>query len=135
MRFIQNYIELMRIRYTEDVAISFTYPTRLVGRVDIPPLIFIVFIENAFKHGISYNTKSFINIDITYEDGYVKACFENSVNAAKGNSTPGIGLDNVRKRLDLIYGEDYDLNIEEHPEKYSVTLKIPTLNSNEMHSN
>lgn len=135
MRFIQNYIELMRIRYTEDVAISFTYPTRLVRRVDIPPLIFIVFIENAFKHGISYNTKSFINIDITYEDGYVKACFENSVNAAKGNSTPGIGLDNVRKRLDLIYGEDYDLNIEEHPEKYSVTLKIPTLNSNEMHSN
>lgn len=135
MKFIQNYIELMRIRYTEDVAISFTYPTRLIGRVEIPPLIFIVFIENAFKHGISYNTESFINIDITYENGYVTARFENSVNAAKGNSTPGIGLENVRKRLDLIYGESYDLQIEEQAERYCVTLQIPILNSNEMHSN
>ena len=135
MRFIQNYIELMRIRYTEDVAISFTYPERLVGRVDIPPLIFIVFIENAFKHGISYNTESFVNIDIAYENGYVKARFENSVNATKSNSAPGIGLENVRKRLDLIYGDDYDLQIEEQTEKYCVTLKIPTLNGNEMHSN
>ena len=135
MRFIQNYIELMRIRYTEDVAISFTYPERLVGRVDIPPLIFIVFIENAFKHGISYNTESFVNIDIAYESGYVKARFENSVNATKSNSAPGIGLENVRKRLDLIYGDDYDLQIEEQTEKYCVILKIPTLNGNEMHSN
>lgn len=135
MKFIQNYIELMRIRYTEDVAITFTYPTRLVGRVEIPPLIFIVFIENAFKHGISYNANSFINIDISYDNGYVTARFENSVNPARSKLAPGIGLENVHKRLDLIYGDNYDLQIEEQDERYCVTLKIPTLNGNEMHSN
>ena len=73
IKFIKNYIELMRIRYTDDVEISFNYPSVLKGRVDVPPLIFIVFIENAFKHGISYNSTSFINVDIEYKEGYVVA--------------------------------------------------------------
>ena len=133
IKFIKNYIDLMRIRYTDDVAITFNYPQRLRGRVDIPPLIFIVFVENAFKHGISYNSTSYINIDITYEEGHVIGRFENSVNEKSRGAKPGIGLENVRKRLDLIYGRRYDLQIEEG-DNYCVTLKLPTLNDNEMYS-
>ena len=56
LRFIKNYIDLMRIRYTDDVKIIYNYPQQFKGRVDVPPLIFIVFVENAFKHGVSYNS-------------------------------------------------------------------------------
>ena len=135
LKFIENYIELMRIRYTDDVAITYNYPSQLQGRVDVPPLIFIVFVENAFKHGVSYSSHSYINIDITYEEGVVVGRFENSVNEQSRKSTPGIGLENVRKRLDLIYDDRYTLEIEDDGERYCVTLKIPTLNGDEMHSN
>ena len=135
IKFVKNYIELMRIRYTDDVNISFKYPQRLRGRINVPPLIFIVFVENAFKHGVSYKTGSYINIEIEYENGFVIGRVENSVNEKSRATKPGIGLDNVRKRLDLIYGSNYELQIEDTSHSYCVTLKIPTLNGNEMHSN
>ena len=135
INFIKNYIKLMRIRYTDDVKISFSYPDDMRGRVDVPPLIFIVFVENAFKHGISYTTDSYIDIAIEYANDSVTARFENSVNENNSKGKPGIGLENVRKRLDMIYGSHYELTIEKGREKYCVTLKIPTLNGNEMHRN
>ena len=135
LKFIENYIELMRIRYTDDVKILYNKPEHLGPHVDIPPLIFIVFVENAFKHGVSYDHSSYIYIDIKCEDGYVVGRFENSVSPNKRNSDRGIGLENVRKRLDLIYEEQYDLQIEEGESRYCITLKIPTLNTYEMHRN
>lgn len=135
IKFIKNYIELMRIRYTDDVNIKFNYPSQLPPRVDIPPLIFIVFVENAFKHGVSYSSNSYIYIDIKYENGYVIGRFENSVSEQSRKSAPGIGLENVRKRLDLIYEDDYELNVEDMGNNYCVTLKMPILNGNEMHRN
>ncbi len=133
VKFIKNYIELMRIRYTDDVNIRFNYPISLPTRVDIPPLIFIVFVENAFKHGVSYSTDSYIYIDLKYEEGYVIGRFENSISEQSRKKPAGIGLENVRKRLDLIYGETYDLRIDDMGNNYCVTLKIPVLNGNEMH--
>ena len=135
IKFVKNYIELMRIRYTDDVKISFAYPQQLQGRIDVPPLIFIVFVENAFKHGVSYNASSYINIDIKCENGFVVGRFENSVNEQSRKTSPGIGLENVRKRLDLIYGSTYELHIDDMGNNYCVTLKIPILNGNEVHSN
>ena len=135
IKFLRNYIELMRIRYTEDVEISFTYPEQLQGRVNVPPLIFIVFVENAFKHGVSYNANSYIKIDIKCEDGCVVGHFENSTSEKSRNEKPGIGLENVRKRLDLIYDKEYTLDIKKTQNDYCVTLKIPMLKSNEMYRN
>ena len=135
IKFVKNYIELMRIRYTDDVKISFNYPPNLQGRINVPPLIFIVFVENAFKHGVSYNSNSYINIDVEYDNGFVVGRIENSVHEKGGDSKPGIGLDNVRKRLDLIYGSNYELHIDKTSSSYCVTLKIPTLNGDEVHSN
>ncbi len=133
IKFIKNYIELMRIRYTDDVDVKFNYPKSLPAKVDVPPLIFIVFVENAFKHGVSYSANSYIYVDLKYEEGYVIGRFENSISEQSRKSAPGIGLENVRKRLDLIYEDDYELDIKDMGNNYCVTLKIPILNGYEVH--
>ena len=135
IEFITNYIELMRIRYPEDVDITFVHPKLISNKVIVPPLIFIVFVENAFKHGVSYDGESYIHIEISCTESQVIAHFENSVHKAKESHQSGIGLENVRKRLDLIYGKDYTLQIEDDVEgKYCITLKIPIIND-QMHRN
>lgn len=136
MKFIENYIELMRIRYSQEVEIKFDYPKDLSNKIVIPPLIFIVFVENAFKHGISYNKPSYIHIDIRYDGRKVTAKFENSVHEAKRTRQTGIGLENVRKRLELIYGNRFELNIDDSSEdKYCVTITIPTIENDKMLGN
>ncbi len=132
--FIENYIELMRIRYAQEVDIRFNYPKNISGKVAIPPLIFIVFVENAFKHGISYNHPSYIHIDIAYDgEGVVTARFENSVYAGGQSHPTGIGLENVQRRLALIYGDRYKMEIDDSsPEKYCVTITIPTIKNDKM---
>lgn len=135
LRFIENYIELMRIRYTDDVKILYNRPEQLSGNIEIPPLTFIVFVENAFKHGVSYDSESYIYIDIKCEGNFIVGRFENSIHSNKRKDNPGIGLENVRKRLDLIYNNHYDLQIDESDKSYCITLRIPTLNSYEMYRN
>ena len=131
IQFLENYIELMRIRYTDDVDIRLEYPHNLPEQVSIPPLLLIVFVENAFKHGISYNHPSFIRIRVGYADEKVFASIENSRHTApEKHHEAGIGLENVRKRLSLIYGEKgYSLEILEAETTYTVNLEIPTLHA------
>ena len=131
IQFIENYIGLMRIRYTGAVDIRVEYPHDLPTQVSIPPLLLIVFVENAFKHGVSYNSRSFIHMDIAYADGKVSSTISNSRHISKGEKqSAGIGLENVRKRLELIYSpKNYSLDIEETPDTYTVKLVIPTLNA------
>lgn len=129
IQFIRNYIELMRIRYTNDIDIRVEYPEELPETVSIPPLLLIVFVENAFKHGVSYNTPSFIHQRIDYADGMVTSTITNSKHV-RGDHSAGIGLENVRKRLALIYGEKhYTLDIREDEKTYIVKLVIPVLNA------
>lgn len=131
IQFLENYIQLMKIRYSEAVDIRVNYPANIPQSISIPPLLLIVFVENAFKHGVSYTSDSFIHIDISYTSEKVKCTIENSRHelADKRHHT-GIGLINVRKRLELIYGErNYTLRTEERPETYYVELVIPTLNA------
>lgn len=132
IQFLKNYIALMRIRYTDAVEIRIEHPEPLPPRVTIPPLLLIVFVENAFKHGISANRPSFIHIRIECEsDGQVTATFVNSrTQSAQPGHVDGIGLSNVRKRLELLYGEkNYTLRIDRTPDTYTVKLSIPTLHA------
>ena len=130
IQFLENYIELMRIRYTDNVEIRLDYPRPLPDGVSIPPLLFIVFVENAFKHGVSYNRRSFIHIEIACTPERVTGTIVNSRNPESGNRPTGIGLENVRKRLELIYGpRNYTLHIDEQPDTYTVQLEIPTLHA------
>ena len=131
MQFLMNYIELMRIRYTDAIDIRVEYPRDLSAQVSIPPLLLIVFVENAFKHGVSYNRPSFIHLRVGYDDDKVLATIANSRHSARDvRHKAGIGLENVHKRLDLIYGrKGYTLDIREEPDTYTVKLVIPALHA------
>lgn len=126
IRFIENYIGLMKIRYTDDVSVNLNVGEIPVG-AKIPPLIFIVLVENAFKHGVSYNKPSFVNISI-YCSGKRVTCevCNSRHNATATTNQSGMGLYNIRKRLDLLFGKEYNLMIDDaDPDKYRVQLSIP----------
>ena len=127
IQFMENYIKLMRIRYTEDVDIRFDYPNDLPHDVTIPPLLLIVFVENAFKHGISYSRPSFIHIRVRYIDGKVYYSIINSRHTTEpSGKDAGIGLENVRRRLQLIFANRHTLAIDtRRPNMYRVKLIIP----------
>jgi hypothetical protein len=135
--FIRHYIELMKLRYTDKVKISVELPKEL-GDSQIPPLILITFIENAFKHGISYQHESFVDIRVAVSQKpearsqkLTFTCRNSKANGQqpKANSQQGgVGLTNVKKRLDLLYDSSYTLNIQDGENVYNVELTIP-LNS------
>lgn len=126
--FIKDYLALMRVRYPEEsVSISVNIPgPGETHRVLIPPLLFLVFLENAFKHGISYSSRSFVSVSLAVEDGKIVFRCKNSVHECKdGKSHEGIGLENVKRRLNIIYGNDYNLEIENSQSTYTVILTLP----------
>ncbi len=128
IQFIENYIELMRIRYDSSIDICLDYPATIPNKVAIPPLLLIVFVENAFKHGVSYNHASFIHIRIGYRDDAVTAVISTSRHEKSRPGTTGIGLENVKKRLALIYQDNYTLSIDDSdPAVYTVKLIIPIM--------
>ncbi len=133
LEFITHYIDLMRIRYTDKVRINVSLPMS-VPDVQVPPLLFTTFVENAFKHGVSYQKESFIDVSIT-ADEYIKeisfVC-RNSKKPESEDSHGGVGLQNARKRLQLIYGNKYMMKIENSNETYQLTLKLPILQNGDM---
>ena len=125
--FINNYVALMRMRYTEKVHINVNIPgpiTDVPQTSEVPPMLFITFIENAFKHGVSYQQDSDINIKMTVKDGLYFCCTNTNFNTPK-TEQGGVGLVNVRKRLDLIYHDSYQLQIDNTETHYEVTLSVP----------
>lgn len=131
--FLRNYISLMRVRYTPDrVTINYSFPAKEeVNKMFIPPLILITLFENAFKHGVNYNKHSFVNIELKVIDGQLVLNCANSLHDnLQSDKSGGIGLNNLRKRLDILYDKQYRLDISENDEQYSVTLSIPITNEN-----
>ena len=122
--FLQNYITLMKLRYTDKVKITVDVPSALPNK-ELPPLMFITFVENAFKHGVSYRQDSFIDIALKTEEKRLVFLCRNSKIPKEEDKHGGVGLKNVRQRLDLIYGNDYSLNISDEEKDYTVNLTIP----------
>lgn len=127
--FIENYIRLMRLRYDGNkVSITTKIPADcFTENIKLPPLLFLVFIENAFKHGISYHEKSFVAIEFEVLDKHIRFVCSNSVtHSVKSSDTKeGIGLKNVIQRLDLLYGDKAILKMDSSNNVYVVTLNIP----------
>ncbi|MBO4612052.1 MAG: histidine kinase [Bacteroidaceae bacterium] len=121
--FIRHYVALMQLRYTDKVRISLDLP--LVPDRKVPPLILITFIENAFKHGISYQNESFIEIAVAVEGENLQFSCRNSKADTSIEDKGGVGLANVRRRLDLLYGHNYSLKIQDEADVYSVELTLP----------
>lgn len=124
VEFIQSYIELMQLRFTDKVRIEVDIPADIPDK-SVPPLLFTSLLENAFKHGISYTHPSFIKIAMSFPENRLIFKIENSNHFKKTEVPSGIGLENSKKRMDLLYKTAYDLNITETREKYTVNLSIP----------
>ena len=122
--FIRHYVALMQLRYTNKVKITLDLPQSTSDR-QIPPLILITFIENAFKHGISYQHESFIEIRVSEHDDAMHFSCRNSKGEKPNEEKGGVGLANIRKRLNLLYGHDYALRIKNDADVYSVELSLP----------
>ena len=122
--FIRNYITLMELRYTDNVQIRVNLPQQAPDRL-IPPLMLITFIENAFKHGISYQHPSFIDIMVDIQDDRLHFTCSNSKAEKPNQEKGGVGLTNVRKRLKLLYDNNYILHIQDNSDTYQVQLTIP----------
>jgi two-component system, LytTR family, sensor histidine kinase AlgZ len=125
--YMQNYISLEKLRLNNEVPISFKIIGNTEG-VQIVPLILITFLENAFKHGISNNAKdAWINITLELSG---KACIytvENSKLREQDEKTKeksGIGLQNVQRRLELSYPNQFDLEVEDNEKHYLVQLNL-----------
>jgi len=125
--FTHNYIDLMQQRLSSKVKLNVDIQED-IPNLEIAPLIFIHFIENAFKHGISYRENSFINIKLNVQDEKILFECKNSIPkiAKPSREKGGLGIENIRKRLDLLYGSRarLDLRIEENT--YIAELTIPT---------
>ena len=123
LEFIRHYMALMQLRYTDKVHIDLNLPDEVPDR-QIPPLILVTFIENAFKHGVSYQHDSFVEVKVTVANNELQFTCRNSKADKPNEEKGGVGLSNVRKRLNLLYGTSYALRIN-NAEDYSVELNIP----------
>ncbi|WP_372776511.1 sensor histidine kinase [Mangrovibacterium sp.] len=126
INFMNHYIDLMKLRISNKVELQISLPER-VPEITIPPLLFIAFIENAFKHGISYRDLSFIHIKMEVNEKNIVFETRNSIgkNTAEGESKySGIGLENVKKRLSLIYPDSHEMTISRTNDTFKVRLEI-----------
>ena len=120
--FLRHYVTLMRMRYPESVRIGLTLPEDPDG-AEVPPLVFASSVENAFKHGISYEAESHVLVSVSLENGRVLFRCTNSRHDAP--KTGGLGLENVRKRLELLYGADFSLQTEVSDREYDIRIDLP----------
>lgn len=125
--FIESYITLMKLRFPNHVSVTFQIPEN-IRNIEIPPMLFVSFLENAFKHGVSYHAESFVIFKIEQNDSELKCVVRNSKFRKNGNTDTGysgIGLANIKKSLELLFGNEYILNIHENEKEYEVQLTIP----------
>lgn len=122
--FISSYINLMKLRFSEKVNVELNIDDQIPQK-DIPPLLFTSFVENAFKHGISYENSSFIKVSFLFSNDSLIFILNNSISEKKKSESGGIGIDNSRKRLDILFGKNYTLDIKETASEYLLTLNIP----------
>jgi sensor histidine kinase YesM len=123
---MSNYIDLMKLRITDKVALNISFP-EITNDFLVPPLLFIPFIENAFKHGISNREPSFIDISMKIENQNIDFRVKNSISGFvyhENDIETGIGLENVRKRLKLLFNNKYTLTINNTEKTHDVILQI-----------
>lgn len=122
--FLKKYLNLMKLRYTDQVTVNLDVPEVNNCDIVLAPLVFIPFVENAFKHGVSYDKPSTIDVCIEKKNGRLLFRCHNTKSNVK-HEYGGVGLNNVTKRLELIYANDYSLDINDGEQDYDVFLNLP----------
>jgi hypothetical protein len=126
--FLQSYLELMALRVDKSIDVSLDIPQK-INNVSLPPLLFITFIENAFKHGVSYREPSSISFKLIQKSGSLEFISENTIpgygNVDSQSKPGGFGLSNMRKRLEMLYGDRFKLDIDKSETRFRARLVIP----------
>jgi two-component system LytT family sensor kinase len=129
VKFIRNYIDIEKMRYGDKLDVDI----RVSGDINdrkIAPLMILPFVENCFKHGASENLQqSWVKITVDAPEEHIVVKVENSKASENGharNGSEGIGIQNVKRRLDLLYPEKYELKIINGEETFLVILTIRT---------
>jgi sensor histidine kinase YesM len=123
INYLENYITLQQIRH--DTASRIKFQKEVADQsVKIAPMILIVFLENAFKHGLEMSQEGFINIQLHVTEGALYFSVENSYETPDEELSVGLGLDNARRRLSLIYPEAHTLDIQQTGDVYKIELSI-----------
>lgn len=124
VKIIEDYIELEKLRYDERLKVSFQQDID-DGEQEIAPLILLPFVENAFKHGASETRfDTFIDIDLRLANRQLAFSIKNTRAAEEDKIEKGIGLQNVKRQLDLIYEDGYSLQINAEQNYFSVKLFV-----------
>ncbi|RKF03774.1 GHKL domain-containing protein [Tenacibaculum lutimaris] len=122
--YLNNYIELHKIRYRKSVEITFNH--NIGTNLNIPPLLYIILLENAFKHGIeTLAENAFIHVNLYDNDDFIYFEIENNFDPNEITNSKGIGLQNLKRRLSLLYKQQHELNIDITNNIYKTLLKIP----------
>jgi len=124
--YLHSFIELQRIRHKDPGFIRFQVSGSPTGKL-IAPMLFIPFVENAFKHGIKGKKTPAITVDLLIQPTMMRFEVINFIDSRSDqvkDAGKGIGLANVKRRLDLIYPQKYSLSIEQTGEQYNVLLEI-----------
>jgi len=123
--FIENYMELEKIRIRHGAIINFEKAYN--PELRIPPMLLMTFVENIFKHGIDKSRKqNQVTISLVQQDGYLLFKTSNrKIVSMATNKSNGFGIVNLTKRLRMLYGEKFELNIDKEGELYTAFLKIP----------
>ncbi|WP_400193986.1 sensor histidine kinase [Hymenobacter sp. B81] len=129
LQYIRDFIELQQMRFAADQAVRICVDEAgpLHG-VQLPPMLLLPFVENAFKHGVSLRQPSFIEIQLgTAQPGQLQFRVRNSVAPRAHEALPtagGIGLENVRRRLQLLYPGRHELRVEAAPDSFTIGLTL-----------
>jgi len=123
--FIRDYIELQELRLTDKTCVNYVIEGSYRS-LQIAPRILIPFIDNAFKYGVSNRRKSDITIRFEFVGKSLLFTIKNAIHPKTGESleSSGVGLENSKRRLDLLYKNCYNLTITETPDSYQVFLTI-----------
>lgn len=126
MEIFRAYCNLNLLRYGDNVKLSITVP-RDMPNIQLPPLIMIVFIENAFKHGIVYGEDTYIAMNFWVEPGMFHFSITNTIfpDKPKAVKEGGVGIKNVKERLSLLYGNNYKLTMDATESEFIVHLQLP----------
>jgi LytS/YehU family sensor histidine kinase len=121
---INSYIDLEKLRHAEDIYVNFSIEGNVNGK-RIAPLLLFPLIENAFKHGILIEKEKPLNIAIKIADEQLDLCIDNFISYYQKDKVGGIGVQNVKKRLDLLYEDKYKLIVDHTKDRYIVNLNLP----------
>ncbi|MBS2097026.1 sensor histidine kinase [Carboxylicivirga linearis] len=124
---IEEYIELERIRFKDHLKVNFTSSVN-GENIKTAPMLLIPFIENAFKHGEMIDGFLSIDVNIEVKESRLSFSIANTIREINKNTKQGIGIENIKKRLDLHYQNNYELTILSQPQWYKVELIIKDLN-------